>query len=111
MLAATLTQTLTACGVVVNGRTVLVTSAPTLTTAATFAVVARVPTDQQVMRATGSTTVSVAGSRAPAVASPVDLTLTTQRSTSNASLTGTFCGAAVNQTYSWTPRRAACVSG
>ena len=45
----------------------IITGAPTLTTTATYVVVARVPTDQQVMRVTGNATVSVSVSRAPAL--------------------------------------------
>lgn len=102
-LTAALTQTLLDCGVTVDGRTLLISSDPTLTTTASYAVVARAPADQQVMRVAGNTMVSVSGSRIAAVPCSIDVTVTTTASTRSASMTGTFCGAAVSQTFTWTP--------
>lgn len=102
-LTAALTQTLLACGVTVDGRTLLISSDPTLTTTASYAVVSRAPSDQQEMRVAGNTMVSVSGSRIAAVPCGIDVTVTTTASTRSASMTGTFCGAAVSQTFTWTP--------
>jgi hypothetical protein len=92
-----------ACGVPVDGRTLLLTADPGLEAKGLYAVDNRVPADPQTLSITGGVNVSVSGSRGIAIPCVVLLTVTTSASTHISNITGTVCGAAVSRQLTWSP--------
>lgn len=101
-LTAALLQTLSACGVAVDGRTLLLSSETGLAVNGSYAIVSRVPAAEQTLTIAGTVQVAVSGSRAPALPCVVDLALSVARATRTGTVTGAFCGSAVSRSFTWT---------
>ena len=98
-----MTETVSACVITADSRTLSLTSDATLQVTGNYIVANRVAADPQTLRVTGRMLVKVTTSRAPAVPCSVDLTVTYSQSKLTGTATGSVCGTTINRSVSWSP--------